>query len=75
MKNNISEQFEINQMETESDLSTRREEALSDYNSCILCGTELEFTHTVDRELKFVSEKGTCPACRIQLKTKFFALH
>ena len=75
MKDNLIQTQPAHQSEDQSGQLSRREEAIMDHTACVLCGTVLQFSHKVDQELKFVSEQGSCPACRIHLKTKFFALH
>lgn len=41
-------------------------EVLMEYNSCVLCGTELEFTHVTHFIKNEVQETAYCPLCDIQ---------
>jgi len=75
MKDTVAQTPNAHQSEEGPGELSRREEAIMDHTACVLCGSDLTFTHKVDRELKFVSEQGSCPACRIHLKTKYFAMH
>lgn len=51
-----------------------QEAFLEDHNCCCLCGTELQFKHTVDYLTLQVNEEASCPSCRIQLKKRDYTL-
>jgi len=54
IKVNIEDQF------------TLKDQQIMDYNSCMLCGTELEFTHTTQFIYNEVEETAYCPLCDVQ---------
>ncbi len=45
-------------------------ERVQEYNSCILCGTELIFVHAADYCDGTVTEESSCPSCHIKSKKK-----
>ncbi|MCB0392093.1 MAG: hypothetical protein KDD58_12430 [Bdellovibrionales bacterium] len=45
-----------------------REQYLEEYFQCILCGTELVYTHDTDFIYQTVEEKAHCPHCKIESK-------
>ncbi len=49
---------------------SKSSELVQEYNSCILCGTELEFYHVTDFADEVVFEESTCPSCHIKSKKK-----
>jgi hypothetical protein len=42
------------------------QEAVIDHTQCVLCGTDLRFSHKTDFVAGVVSEDAHCPACRIR---------
>ena len=49
---------------------SRSSELIQEYNSCLLCGTELLFFHVTDFGDKVVFEESSCPSCNIKSKKK-----
>ena len=49
-------------------------EVVENFTHCCLCGTQLEFTHTVDYGNLAIKEEAFCPACSIQTKSSTFTL-
>ena len=47
-----------------------REQYLEEYNNCILCGSELEYSHDTDFIYQVVEEKAHCPHCKIESKNQ-----
>lgn len=47
---------------------------LEEENTCPLCGTALELQHDIDPISLQVEEKGRCPSCKINTKTKLSPL-
>lgn len=43
---------------------------VEEYNSCILCGSELLFVHLTDFRDDVVFEESSCPCCNIKSKKK-----
>jgi len=43
---------------------------VEEYNSCILCGSELSFVHLTDFADEVVFEESSCPNCNIKSKKK-----
>ncbi|MCB0414782.1 MAG: hypothetical protein KDD50_10640 [Bdellovibrionales bacterium] len=53
---------------------SKQAQFLEDYNHCVLCGTELEFTHIAHFIHQTVEETATCPSCDIQTRQKQHSL-
>ena len=49
---------------------SRTSEIVQEYNSCILCGSELLFVHVTDFSEDVVFEESSCPSCKIKSKKK-----
>jgi len=49
-------------------------EVVENFTHCCLCGTTLEFTHTVDYGNLAIKEEAFCPACSIKTKSSVFTL-
>ncbi|MGE0763020.1 MAG: hypothetical protein AB7N80_07060 [Bdellovibrionales bacterium] len=43
-----------------------REQAVSDYLNCVLCGNEFKFVHATDFGSLVVEEEAHCPHCQIR---------
>lgn len=50
------------------------QEFVQDQNHCCLCGSELSFTHKMDRLNLTVVEDAKCGSCHISLRTKTHSL-
>lgn len=49
-------------------------DVVENFTHCCLCGTYLEFTHTVDYGNLAIKEEAFCPACAIKTKSSTFTL-
>ncbi len=47
---------------------TAREQVLDSLLNCALCGTALNFFHSIDLANHQISEEGKCPCCGIKSK-------
>ena len=43
---------------------------IDDENNCCLCGSTLNFKHSVDYMTLRIKEDASCPSCMIQMKSK-----
>ncbi len=66
-KNNIVAQWNIKP----NNLS---EDFLEEYNSCSLCGSQLQFTHVTHFLYMQVEEEAECPCCNVRLKKQTHSL-
>lgn len=50
------------------------QEAVHDHLHCILCGTELNFSHKHNYMQLTVAEEASCPHCKIKTRESLHAL-
>ena len=43
-------------------------------NNCPLCGTDLELSYDSNYQTRTVRESAQCPSCKIQIKSREFAI-
>lgn len=52
----------------------RRSQIIAEYNTCVLCGSDLEFTHITQFIRQEVTEEARCPSCNIRHKKEMHRL-
>jgi hypothetical protein len=57
------------------DTLTSTDEFIQEELFCCLCGSELEFKHSLDFAKNTIQEDSHCPQCHIDLKQKEHTLH
>lgn len=66
LKNNVSKKADLENLPLT--------EQVENFTNCCLCGTDLEFTHSVDYGNLAIKEEAFCPACSIKTKSAIFTL-